>query len=114
MTNALKYQSDYSCLKFKNFLKTCWHKVGMPLVHKALLLFYALQNPRVPAREKMIIIASLGYLISPVDAVPDCLPGGFLDDAAVIGWALLTVYCYIDEKTEHKAKKTLEFLCGKS
>lgn len=59
MTNALKYQSGYSCSKFKKFLKTCWHKVGMPLVYKALLLFYALQDPRVPAREKMIIITSL-------------------------------------------------------
>ena len=35
-----------------------------------------------------IVLAGLGvlYLVSPLDVLPDFIPGGFLDDAAVIGF----------------------------
>ena len=37
---------------------------------------------------KNIALAGLGllYLVSPLDALPDFLPGGFFDDAALIGF----------------------------
>jgi uncharacterized membrane protein YkvA (DUF1232 family) len=37
-----------------------------------------------------VALAGLGilYLVSPLDVVPDFLPGGFFDDAAVIGFIL--------------------------
>jgi uncharacterized membrane protein YkvA (DUF1232 family) len=39
---------------------------------------------------KNIALAGLGllYLVSPLDVLPDFLPGGFFDDAAVIGFIL--------------------------
>ena len=38
------------------------------------------------------IIAALIYFFSPVDLIPDCIPGiGLLDDAAVIGIAIKAV-----------------------
>jgi len=39
---------------------------------------------------KNLALAGLGllYLVSPLDVVPDFLPGGFTDDAAVIGFIL--------------------------
>ena len=39
---------------------------------------------------KNLALAGLGllYLVSPLDVVPDFLPGGFTDDAAVIGFVL--------------------------
>ena len=39
---------------------------------------------------KNLALAGLGllYLVSPLDVVPDFLPGGFADDAAVIGFIL--------------------------
>ena len=42
---------------------------------------------------KNIALAGLGllYLVSPLDVVPDFLPGGFTDDAAVIGFVLRKV-----------------------
>ncbi len=38
--------------------------------------------------KKNLALASLGiiYLVSPLDVLPDFLPGGFFDDAAVIGF----------------------------
>jgi uncharacterized membrane protein YkvA (DUF1232 family) len=37
---------------------------------------------------KNLALAGLGllYLVSPLDVLPDFLPGGFLDDAALIGF----------------------------
>jgi uncharacterized membrane protein YkvA (DUF1232 family) len=39
---------------------------------------------------KNLALAGLGllYLVSPLDALPDFLPGGFFDDAALIGFIL--------------------------
>lgn len=39
---------------------------------------------------KDLALAGLGlvYLVSPLDVLPDFLPGGFADDAAVIGYVL--------------------------
>ena len=39
---------------------------------------------------KNLALAGLGllYLVSPLDVLPDFLPGGFFDDAAVIGFIL--------------------------
>ncbi len=34
----------------------------------------------------ILIIGGLIYLVSPIDLVPDFLPGGFLDDAAVLAY----------------------------
>lgn len=35
----------------------------------------------------LIIVAVLIYVCSPIDIIPDFLPGGFLDDVSIIGWA---------------------------
>ncbi len=36
----------------------------------------------------LIIVSALLYVVSPFDSVFDFLPGGLIDDAAIIGWAL--------------------------
>jgi uncharacterized membrane protein YkvA (DUF1232 family) len=43
--------------------------------------------------KKNLVLAGLGvlYLVSPLDVIPDFLPGGFTDDAAVIGFVLRKV-----------------------
>ena len=43
--------------------------------------------------KKNLALAGLGvlYLVSPLDVIPDFLPGGFADDAAVIGFVLRKV-----------------------
>jgi len=35
----------------------------------------------------LIIVAVLIYVCSPIDIIPDFLPGGFIDDVSIIGWA---------------------------
>ncbi len=36
----------------------------------------------------ILIVAAILYFVSPVDVIPDFLPGGLLDDAAVLGFVV--------------------------
>jgi uncharacterized membrane protein YkvA (DUF1232 family) len=45
----------------------------------------------VPAKSIVLVVAALLYFLSPLDLIPDFLPGGFLDDAAVVAWVLKSV-----------------------
>ena len=50
------------------------------------------------------IIAAIGYFISPVDVVPDLLPGRFADDAGVLGMAVASLACCADPDVVKAAK----------
>lgn len=36
----------------------------------------------------VIIVAVLIYMVSPLDIIPDFLPGGFIDDISIVAWAV--------------------------
>jgi uncharacterized membrane protein YkvA (DUF1232 family) len=47
------------------------------------------RHPRVPRRHKLLLIALLAYLASPIDLVPDFIPVvGHLDDALLVAAVL--------------------------
>ncbi len=47
------------------------------------------RDPRVPARNKAMLVLLGGYLASPVDVIPDFLPGfGQVDDIVLIAFTL--------------------------
>ena len=53
------------------------------------LLWRLARDPRVPPRSKAILFLLAGYLVSPIDAIPDFIPGiGQADDVIVIAFAL--------------------------
>lgn len=57
-----------------------------------LVVAYARGNYREVSTQTMItIVAGLIYFVSPVDLIPDFLPGGLVDDAVVLGWVIRTV-----------------------
>lgn len=80
--------------------------IGRDLVYSALVLYYTLQDPDTPPWARSKIYGALGYLIFPVDAVPDWWPAGYVDDAAVIAAALGAVAMHIgpDAKQAARAK----------
>lgn len=48
-----------------------------------------LRDRRLPRRQKLVLLGLLGYLVTPIDLVPDFIPvAGQLDDAIVAGWTL--------------------------
>lgn len=55
----------------------------------AKLVWRLTRDPRVPARTKATLFLLGGYLVSPIDLIPDFVPGiGQLDDIAVIAFVL--------------------------
>jgi uncharacterized membrane protein YkvA (DUF1232 family) len=55
-----------------------------------VLLARLLRDPRVPVGSKLVALAGLGYVISPIDLMPALLfgPIGLLDDLVVVGATL--------------------------
>ena len=83
-------------------------RAGAKLVYVALILYYTLESDRVSVRDKAIIIGALGYLISPLDVVPDAIPiAGLGDDLAVLLYVLHKVWGDVSEEVKAKAKAKL-------
>lgn len=100
------YEKHYSESSFWDKIKSVAVKAGYELINKALLLYYAMQSPSMPAKDKAIVIAVLGYFILPIDVVPDFLPGlGFTDDLAALVWALKTISNNITPEVKDKAQQ---------
>ncbi len=48
-------------------------------------LYLAYKDPRVPLYAKLVILAVVGYVYSPIDLIPDLIPViGYLDDLIVV------------------------------
>ncbi len=96
----------------KEFGKWLKKTKNTTLVKRARQLWDYLNSGEVSGAEKVLIVAALLYLISPVDLVPDWIPiGGLLDDAGVATLVLDYVLKRMDDKkagretTSGKTKK---------
>ena len=60
------------------------------LVPRLLKLLWRLtRDPRVPARSKATLMLLMGYIVSPIDVIPDVFPGiGQLDELVIAAFAL--------------------------
>ncbi|MCK5398369.1 MAG: DUF1232 domain-containing protein [Thermoplasmata archaeon] len=61
-----------------------------------LALYLARKDPAVPLRTRIIIAIAVGYVLSPIDLIPDFIPViGYLDDIiivpALVSWAIRTL-----------------------
>jgi uncharacterized membrane protein YkvA (DUF1232 family) len=55
----------------------------------AKLIWRLARDPRVPPRSKAILVLLGAYVVSPVDLIPDFIPGlGQLDDIVIAAFAL--------------------------
>jgi uncharacterized membrane protein YkvA (DUF1232 family) len=53
------------------------------------LISRLMRDPRVPGRQKAILVLLVAYLASPVDVIPDFIPGlGQIDDLVLAAFAL--------------------------
>jgi uncharacterized membrane protein YkvA (DUF1232 family) len=108
-----QYSEEYSEKSLFDKIKKVAKKAGIKIIYTALLLFYTLIKPSTPSWAKATIVGALGYFISPIDAIPDIIPGaGYTDDFGVLALALVTVAMYIDEEVKQKAKERLKVWFG--
>lgn len=107
--NTSGYEKKYSDSSFWDKVGRFAKKAGLSVIYAGLLLNEVLKNPLVPAKEKAIIMAALGYFISPLDIIPDITPvAGYSDDLIALGMALTKVKFYITDSEKAKAKAKLK------
>lgn len=106
--NKEEYAKDFSEQGFWGKLAGFAKAAGKEVIGKALQLYYALQEKETPTWAKTIIVAALGYFISPLDAIPDLTPVvGYADDVGVLAMAVSTVAMYITDDVKAKAEEKL-------
>ena len=103
-----KYKDKFSQQNFIEKIQRIAKRAGAKLVYIALILYYLMQSDKVSLKDKAIIIGALGYLISPIDVVPDAIPiAGLADDLAVLLYSLGKVWSQVDDNLKDKAKEKL-------
>ena len=104
----MSYANKFSQSEFVEKISRIAKRAGSKLVYAALILYYTLQSDRVSKTDKAIIIGALGYMISPLDVIPDAIPiAGLTDDFAVLMYVLKKVWTDIDPAIMDQAKKRL-------
>ena len=104
----MSYANKFSQSEFVEKISRIAKRAGAKLVYAALILFYTLQSDKISTKDKAIIIGALGYLISPLDVVPDAIPiVGLGDDLAVLVYVLKLVWTDVDPDIQMQAKEKL-------
>ena len=102
------YANKFSQSEFVEKISRIAKRAGSKLVYAALILYYTLQSDRISKTDKAIIIGALGYMISPLDVIPDAIPiAGLTDDFAVLIYVLKKVWTDIDPSIIEQAKEKL-------
>ena len=102
LTDADRYQSDHE--KADALAGRAWRRAEHPRgplirvladLKSFIRLLHAWGTGRykqIPWKSMSLIIAAVLYFVSPIDAIPDFIPGlGMIDDAFVIAWVMRQV-----------------------
>ena len=108
LPDFMSYANKFSQTDFTEKIARIAKRAGSKLVYAALILYYTLQSDKVSAANKAMIIGALGYLISPLDVVPDAIPiAGLADDLGVLIFVLKKVWTDIDPSIQERSKEKL-------
>lgn len=98
----------YSPGRFLRFLSKT--KGKLHFLPKLLAIFYCIQDKDTPKLVRLVLMGTIGYVILPIDVVPDFLPvAGWVDDAAVVAAALKFAAAYIKPEHKEKVRRILPF-----
>ena len=90
--NLEKYVPNFDTEKFWKKLRRTLRRLGARAAYYALILYYAMQDPKISRKDKTLILGALGYFLLPLDLIPDFLPAiGFTDDIAALAFAVYKV-----------------------
>lgn len=106
LSDLLMYSHYYKENRFFSSLKKAARKVGKEATMKLLLLYYLFKSDKVSNYSKLLLLASLGYFISPIDLIPDFLVPiiGFTDDLAVAELILYTLRSSLTDEIRRLAE----------
>ena len=108
LPDFMNYKNRFSPGGFVEKISRIAKRAGVKLVYAALILYYTLESDQVSLKDKATIIGALGYLISPLDVVPDAIPiAGLSDDLAVLIYVPNRIWGDVSEDVKAKAKAKL-------
>lgn len=94
----MAYEEHYSENGFWSKIGSAFKKLGERAICQIFALYYVAKCDRVTTADKMLITGVLGYLILPIDFIPDLAPMiGYTDDMAAIGGLLVKLSGYVDD-----------------
>ena len=106
LPDFMSYANKFSQSEFVEKISRIAKRAGAKLVYAALILYYTLQSDKVSKADKAIIIGALGYMISPLDVIPDAI-AGLTDDFAVLMFVLKKVWTDIDPAIMEQSREKL-------
>ena len=108
LPDFMNYANKFTQSDFVEKVASIAKRAGAKLVYAALILYYTLQSDKVSTANKALILGALGYMISPLDVVPDAIPiAGLSDDLAVLLFVLKKVWTDVDPEIQENAKARL-------
>ena len=108
LPDFMSYSNKFTASDFVEKISRIAKRAGAKLVYAALILYYTLQSDKISVKDKAIIVGALGYLISPLDVIPDAIPiAGLGDDLAVLIYVLNKVWGNVSEEIKENAKVRL-------
>ena len=111
--NLEKYAAYYNPSSLFDKIKKYSKKAGVKTVYAILILYYATFDKSLPVKDRLMVVAALGYFILPVDLIPDALPGGFVDDAGAALYVVRHIWNNLSNETFTKARNKLSEWFGK-
>ena len=107
LPDFMSYSNKFTNGEFLEKISKIAIRAGAKLVYIALVLYYTLQSDKVALKDKAIIVGALGYLVSPLDVIPDAIPiVGLGDDLAVLLYVIGKIG-NVSEEIKEKAKAKL-------
>ena len=104
----MSYSDKFSSKGFVEKISRIAKRAGSKLVYVALVLFYTLQSKEVSLKDKAIIVGALGYLISPLDVIPDAIPiVGLSEDLTVLMYVINKIWADVPDDVKSKARTKL-------
>ncbi len=108
LPDFMSYSDKFSSKGFVEKISRIAKRAGSKLVYVALVLFYTLQSKEVPVKDKAIIVGALGYLISPLDVIPDAIPiVGLSEDLTVLVYVINKIWVDVPDEVRQKAHDKL-------
>ena len=102
-----KFKDMYKPADLFQKIKKVAKKAGAKVIYVVLVLYYASFDKSIPLKDRMMILAALGYFICPVDLIPDAIPGGFADDMGALAFVVKKVWNNITPEVFRKARARL-------
>ena len=88
-----------------------WRRRARQLSAQTYALYLAYRHPKTPWYAKVFAALIVGYVFSPIDPIPDFIPGvGLLDEMVVVPIGVLIAAKMIPREVNHRLLHELRYL----